>query len=333
MGKKLFAAVVITTGVLAVAFGTFSVLQSLKCFSLEGKVSSLETQNKNLSEQIQTLNSKLEKAETSETAKIPTVTAQGTVQTNDESSDKADEQAQTLPQTNGTPTTPADIAGKKTAFLTFDDGPSYNTSQLLDILKQNKVKATFFVIAQSKDTPERRALMKREVDEGHTIGIHSWSHNYNYIYASESNFFDDFNKMKNMIVSATGVEPKFSRFPGGTDNTVSLTINKGKPIMPKILQDVLKGGTTPVDWNVGGMDAVIPVPSKDTIVKDIVDECRYRKSAIILLHDSEPHASSVAAVPEIIKQLRAMGYTFEPITSASQVMRRNPATAIKSTKK
>jgi peptidoglycan/xylan/chitin deacetylase (PgdA/CDA1 family) len=133
--------------------------------------------------------------------------------------------------------------------------------------------------------------------------------------------------MENMIVEATGVEPKFSRFPGGTNNTVSITVNNGTPIMPELLQGVLALGITPVDWNAGGMDAVTPVPSSDTIVKGVVSQCKYLKNAVILLHDSSTHSSSVEAVPQIIKKLKAMGFTFKPLTSSDEAVRFTPALA------
>lgn len=215
--------------------------------------------------------------------------------------------------------------GRKVAYLTFDDGPSNITPQLLDILKKKNVKATFFVAALSKDTPQKRSWIKRESDEGHTVGIHSWTHNYKYIYSSEANYKNDFEKMRKMIVSATGKDPKFVRFPGGTDNTVSLKVNKGSPIMPKLLQNVLDEGYIVVDWNAGGMDARKPVPSKNSLVKQVTKQCSKLKTAVILLHDSAPHKSSVEAVPEIIDNLRAMGFEFEPLTSEDEIVRHKPA--------
>lgn len=241
----------------------------------------------------------------------------------DSKSASVDQQSDVNPQDAVQPT----FLGKKVAFLTFDDGPSRNTPKLLDILKQYGVKATFFVAALSEDTPQKRQWMKREVDEGHTIGIHSWSHNYKFIYSSENNFKYDFDKMRDMIVSATGVQPKFMRFPGGTDNTVSLKYNNGQPIMPILLRDVTDWGYIAVDWNAGGMDAVKHIPSKNTLANIIVSQCSKLNTAIILLHDSEPHQSSVDAVPIIIQRLRAMGFTFEPLTTSQEVVRHKPAIA------
>jgi hypothetical protein len=108
----------------------------------------------------------------------------------------------------------------KVAYLTFDDGPSKLTPMILDILKAKNVKATFFVIG--KDDFQSNQLLIRMVREGHSIGVHSWSHKYQVIYQSEQSFMDDFNRLKDHIYQVTGVQPRICRFPGGLNNTVCL---------------------------------------------------------------------------------------------------------------
>jgi len=206
----------------------------------------------------------------------------------------------------------------KIAYLTFDDGPSKYTPRLLDILKENSVKATFFIAFMKKDTDEKRAWIKRAVDEGHVLGVHSWTHDYHIIYSSEQNFMMDFNKMKDIIVSATGVQPKVCRFPGGIGNTVSITNSNGQIIMPKLVDDVEKLGIKPFDWNAGGEDAEIPTPTKDQLVREILQDCRGKNKAYILMHDT--HAFSVDAVSEIVSQLKSQGYTFETLSPDSPPM-------------
>lgn len=318
--KRRIVEIVITSVivVLVLALGAFSVFQTIRCNELEQKLQSLQESNDNLSSRVESLTTKNAELEKS-------------VQDEREKAEKAQKQLESVQKETSVnkqvkTTTTVKTTQEKVAYLTFDDGPSSVTESILETLKKYDVKATFFVIASSKDTPQRRALMKREVEEGHTIGIHSWSHNYNYIYSSEANFLSDFNKMKDMIKSATGVDTIFSRFPGGTNNTVSIRVNNGKPIMPTLLDDVKKLGYTPVDWNAGGMDAVNPVPNKDTIVNGVVSQCKSHNKAIILLHDSETHKSTAEAVPEIIKQLRAMGFTFKPLTSSDEAFTFKPAT-------
>lgn len=236
-------------------------------------------------------------------------------------SDSKPDQQQISPQ----PAVKPVYKGQKLAYLTFDDGPSKNTPALLDILKKEDIKATFFITFLSSDSSQKRAWIKREAQEGHTLGIHSWSHDYKYIYSSENNFIEDFDKMRDVIKSSTGVDPKFVRFPGGTDNTVSIKYNGGKLIMPELLDYITKKGYIDVDWNVGGMDAVKHIPSTATLVREITAECSHLKIAVILLHDSAPHISSVEAVPQIVKNLKAMGFEFEPLTSADEAVRHKPA--------
>lgn len=213
----------------------------------------------------------------------------------------------------------------KTAYLSFDDGPSRLTPGLLSILKQNDVHATFFVVAMRSDTAQKRAWMKQEAEDGNTVGLHSWSHDYSYIYANEQNFLTDFNKIRNMIISATGVAPTVMRFPGGIGNTVSIKASGGKIIMPKLVSDVEKMGVTPFDWNAGGEDAVSHVPTKDKVVQDVMNDCKGQDNAVILLHDSENHATSIKAVPEIIKRLKAQGYTFKTLSAQSQKVQETAA--------
>jgi peptidoglycan/xylan/chitin deacetylase (PgdA/CDA1 family) len=287
--KHRFLVAATTACILTVLLGTFSVYQTLKCKTLEGQIKVLQPQNEKLERQVQNMTSSLENLQKQQNSAVtPAALA-----------DPISPTVATAPQN---PT----LADQKTAYLTFDDGSSQNTPHLLDILKENNVKATFFVVAMGKDTPEKRAWMQMEVADGNTIGVHSFTHKYSYIYQNEANFLTDFNEMKNIIVSATGVVPH------------------GKPIMPLLLQDVEKMGITPVDWNAGGMDATDPVPSTETIVNGVVNECARLKTAVILLHDSQPHESSIDAVPEIIAKLRAMGFVFKPLTPGAPVIRRDP---------
>lgn len=209
----------------------------------------------------------------------------------------------------------------KIAYLTFDDGPSKLTPHLLDILKQINVKATFFVQVNGEDTPQKRALMKQEVQDGNMIGIHSFTHDYQYIYVNEKNFLTDLNKIRNIIIQATGINPNMMRFPGGIGNTVSIKY-AGHVIMPTLVNDVVKLGITPFDWNAGGQDAdsSTPLPTS-TIVKDVLDDCKGESTVIILLHDSVPHETSIEAVPQIVKTLRSEGYTFELLNPQAKPIR------------
>jgi peptidoglycan/xylan/chitin deacetylase (PgdA/CDA1 family) len=316
MRKKPLVVLLIIACILIFGLSCAVVIQNINYSKLNKSYQQLEAKNKELTSSIEGLNSsiaslnshvdKLNKELKTERAKV-------------------EEQKKKNGSSSGSSSSSHSSSSGvvKTAYLTFDDGPSSITPKLLDELKKYNVKATFFVIG--KDTPERRAWIKRESDEGHTVGIHSWTHKYNYIYSSEKNYLDDYNKIRDLIVSATGKEPKFLRFPGGTNNTVSLKYHNGAPIIPALLDDLKSKGVTPVDWNAGGLDAKSPVPSKATIVDGVVNICANKQKAIILLHDSDTHASSVEAVPEIITKLRKMGFTFKPLTSSDEAFAFKPA--------
>lgn len=209
--------------------------------------------------------------------------------------------------------------GRGKAYLTFDDGPSPAvTPKILATLKQYNIKATFFVIG--KDDPVDRGIIKSEFDGGNTVGVHSWTHDYSYIYSSESNFMTDFDKITNLVFQVTGQYPSVFRFPGGTSNTVSLRINKGVPIMPKLLDDVETAGLQPYDWNAYAGDAERKIPSREQVVNNVVGECAalHGKDAIILCHDgTRASPVTLSALPEIITRLTQMGYTFGPLTKES----------------
>lgn len=298
--------------IVAIILAIVCVLTTTETYQMEKEVTSLKKQTESLTNQINKSKEDNEKLNESLDSQIQ---------------ENQDLKKQLSSATSSSkPTSQTNKSGQKVVYLTFDDGPSNLTSELLDILKENDVKATFFVVGKGNDTAAGRALMKREVSEGHTVGAHSYTHKYDYIYANQDNFSQDFNKIYDLVTSATGVEPKFFRFPGGTNNTVSIKFHNGTPIMPDLINFVKGKGLTLVDWNTGGMDAKSPIPSKETILNGVVNEVSQRNTAIVLLHDGYGHKSSIEAVPEIIQQLKGKGYVFKPLTDASQAMSTKPAT-------
>ncbi len=206
-------------------------------------------------------------------------------------------------------------SGEKVAYLTFDDGPSHVTSRLLDVLDDLHVKATFFIAFTGSDTKKKRDLLKEESSRGHAVGVHSWTHDYYTIYASEQNFLDDFNKMKEVIVECTGRTPDVCRFPGGASNTVSITASGGQVIMPTLAKDVQEMGFQYFDWNAGGYDAEKPYPTADELASRVIKDAEGHNVVNILLHDT--HDFTVDAVPKIVKELRSKGYTFKTLTADS----------------
>ena len=198
----------------------------------------------------------------------------------------------------------------KTAYLTFDDGPSKATAKLLDILKSSGVRATFFVVGTNAEKyPE---LLKRMTNEGHIIGNHTWSHTYSTMYKDLRNFMDDFNKLNDFITQVTGVTPAVCRFPGGTNNTVSRSYNRNH-IMKSVADAVAKLGFTYYDWNVSSGESGSTVPTAAEIESSVVGQCRGKSTAVILFHDTG-NLDFNNAVPGIISKLRSMGYAFSTLS-------------------
>ena len=201
---------------------------------------------------------------------------------------------------------PEDIEGTRYVYLTFDDGPSIYTDEILDILAEYDVKATFFVCG--KPDAKYTDSYKRIVDEGHTLGMHSYSHKYSDIYSSVDAFSEDFKKLRHFLYDTTDVLPRYYRFPGGSSNKVTkVDIHE--------LMDVLEAdGVTYFDWNVSAGDDRAGA-TKDTIYNNIVGNIPRFKHCIVLMHDAADKKSTVEALPEVIEAIQAMDDTvIVPIT-------------------
>lgn len=197
----------------------------------------------------------------------------------------------------------------KVCYLTFDDGPTANTLKILKILDQYNVKATFFVI----DTPQTKIQYVKQIHAaGHTIGLHSATHNYAKIYKSSSAYFADLKKISDKVKSLTGVESKVIRFPGGGSNTVSRNYKKG--IMTYLTSEVTKKGYTYFDWNISSGDADAATVSTTKIVRNVLSGAKNASSACVLMHDAASKTTTVEALPKIIEGLKKQGYQFKPLT-------------------
>ncbi|MGI6403782.1 MAG: polysaccharide deacetylase family protein [Oscillospiraceae bacterium] len=190
----------------------------------------------------------------------------------------------------------------KTAYLTFDDGPSARTLEILDILKERNIKATFFVVTSNSDLE----ILKRIADEGHTIGIHSHTHKYSQIYRSTEAFLDDFSTCFKKIYEITSVKPQIFRFPGGSINAY----NRG--IYQDIISEMLRRGYLYYDWNISTQDTVNNITPKK-ILNNVKEMVRNQDSIIVLGHDSESKAHTVKALPGIIDFLEDKGYSFDKL--------------------
>ena len=189
-----------------------------------------------------------------------------------------------------------------TIYLTFDDGPNDSyTPKILDVLKKYGVKATFFVTAKGSDS-----LIKREYDEGHAIGVHTWTHEYSQIYASSDAFWSDFNKVQARIKRITGQETKIFRFPGGSSNTVS------KVPMSQLANEAASKGYTYFDWNVSSGDSG-GTTNPDTEFKNVKNGLSKSKGNVILMHDIKEH--TMKAIENIVKYGLDNGYSFKVLDS------------------
>lgn len=165
---------------------------------------------------------------------------------------------------------------QKKVYLTFDDGPSDHTDEILDILKKNKVRATFFVVG--KETEHAKKMYRRIILEGHTLGMHSYSHNYDQIYASVGAFSKDLMKLQKYLYDLTEVKSYIYRFPGGSSNHCAGDI---KPYIRYVNQK----GILYFDWNALNEDAINFNASSYELNQKILKDVRRQKTSIVLMHD------------------------------------------------
>lgn len=199
---------------------------------------------------------------------------------------------------------------KKVVYLTFDDGPSENTEEILDILDKYDVKATFFVTGNH---PEYNDMLERAYEEGHSIGLHSYSHDYATVYSSVDAYFEDLEKISDMVKDVTGEESKLIRFPGGSSNLISANYTEG--IMSELTEMVQEEGYKYFDWNVDSSDASGNNVSVDQLVENsTASEEQYIN---LLLHDTAAKDTTIKALPKIIKYYKNKGYIFLGLDSNS----------------
>jgi len=201
--------------------------------------------------------------------------------------------------------------GNGKIYLTFDDGSSHLTNQILDILKEENVKATFFVVSANQTT-------KRAYDEGHAIALHSNTHNYGNIYSSVDNYFNDLNAISDNVYNITGLRSKIIRFPGGSSNLVSRKYNVG--IMTRLTGEVLNRGYIFFDWNIDSNDAGSDKYNSGNIYYNVVNNLSHSKTNVVLMHDSSGHNATVNALRNIIQYGKTYGYTFDVITENTPVV-------------
>ena len=244
-----------------------------------------------------TINNNTSTTNTTETQSktTETKTNENKTQTNKISENKTDESK----------TTPSN--GKSIAYLTFDDGPSSITHSVLDILKKYNVKATFFVINSGN---YNKATLQREVNEGHTIGLHAYDHNYAIAYKDDNSYLDGIDKLRAKVKADTGFDSHYIRFPGGSSNTISKRYSKG--IMSRITKTAKQRGYKYYDWNVDDDDAG-RARTADDCYNNVIKELRPNRSNIVLMHDFGTNKKILEALPRIIEYCQKNGYTMLPI--------------------
>ena len=207
------------------------------------------------------------------------------------------------------------VVGKdeKIIYLTFDDGPSVCTDDILRILKEENVKATFFVTAQF--TPYLSKLTDIARD-GHEVAIHTYSHNFK-MYQSIESYFEDLNKIKDVIIKYTGKSPRIMRHPGGSSNSIFKKHNRDPQFMDRLCVALLDSGYQFVDWNLDSRDASgnnVPV---NVIVRSACQTAHHIQC--LLMHDTGAKRTTVQALPQIIRFFKQQGYEFGVINSVDYV--------------
>lgn len=195
---------------------------------------------------------------------------------------------------------------EKVVYLTFDDGPSSLTPELLKVLERYDVKATFFLTG--KDSEACRQRMRDIVDAGHTVGIHSYTHDYNTIYQSVEAYLDDFAKEYSLIQEATGVTPLIFRFPGGSINSYNADIYQ------EIISEMTRRGFVYFDWNRQTGDAVCTNISARKLAENALDQASSMRRVFLLAHDISGYTHVVDALPRIIEGYQAEGFSFAALT-------------------
>ncbi len=210
---------------------------------------------------------------------------------------------------------PTDDTTTKKVYLTFDDGPGSQTGKILDILKKNHVKATFFVTG--KEDASSKKIYQRIVKECHTLAMHSYSHIQDVIYDSKEAFEKDLKQINRCLYEATGVHTKFYRFPGG-----SSTQNTSLPIQNFI--DVLKKNHyLYLDWNVISPDINNANATKEQVVTGVMQGVDAYDTAVVLMYDVADKPMTVKALPSIIKQIKAKNYELLPVDESMILIQHN----------
>ena len=197
--------------------------------------------------------------------------------------------------------------GRKVCYLTFDDGPSENTHKILEILEKYDVKATWFVIGTSGHLDYVKDIWAA----GHQIGLHTWDHDYDTVYASDAAFWNSIEKIGDAVAAETGSKPTLIRFPGGSVNDYN------RSLYQQLCTEAGEKGYHYFDWNTSSGDASPQGLSADEIYNNVTTDASDNNSSCVLMHDTEAKGTTVEALPRMIEWFKANGYEFDVLQADS----------------
>ena len=299
--------------ILSLLLVSLLILGGLLFFTYQQKVTKTKSENKTLQSNVSDLNIQLQEKEdfiSGQTEYINELTTQladcqNTVNSEDEDSDDKKNDTTSsyekkYPDLYAGATFSDDNTSDLKVYLTFDDGPSDLTPQVLDLLDKYNAKATFFVV--HTDNEEYTSYLKEIVDRGHTLALHSYSHDYNKIYKSVDAFLEDFNQVYNWVYEETGVRPTLFRFPGGSTNGKTAVVND-------IIAEMERRGFIYYDWNVSSGDGS-NLTTTENILENVCTNVGNFDQPVVLMHDGAGKNATFKALPTILKTLADEGYEF-----------------------
>lgn len=196
---------------------------------------------------------------------------------------------------------------KKVVYLTYDDGPgTHNTPKLLKVLDKYDAKATFFIVGTQAKGNEK--IIRQELESGHAVGIHTYTHDYNKIYKSSNAYMKDFDRTADMLQKISGQRAYFVRMPGGSNNGYVRT-----KTARKIIRDLHDRGYTVMDWTAGSDDAVGIEYGTRALTRFAITTSRGEKVKVILMHDSDAKPHTAAVTRNVIRYYKKRGYSFESL--------------------
>ncbi len=196
-------------------------------------------------------------------------------------------------------------------YLTFNSTPGDNTNAILDVLTQYGVKATFFVVGSEEEGIE--SVYQRIVNEGHTLGMHSYSNQYSLIYSSTDAFKEDYQKLSDSLYEITGAHSMYYRFPGGSGNEIS------NVQMAEFVHILNEENITYYDWNVSAGDTAGNYTTQQ-VVDNVVNGVSKYKTSVVLLHDGPNKSTTVEALGTLIETLQSQGAQILPIDENTNVI-------------